>query len=79
MSWVLIAAFGLALWLLVAAFVLALCHAAGRADALAIAAASEQRIGFYSAESNVVDFCAFRAARRAVPASTSAAATVAGP
>jgi hypothetical protein len=83
MSWVLMAAFGLAAWLLVAAFVLGLCRAASRADELgSVRFASDRGLDSLASENNVVDLCAFRA-ERAGPSSvarpTSTASRAAGP
>jgi hypothetical protein len=60
MTWALIAAFGMVAWLSAATVIFGLCRAASRADGLG---ASGQRSVFVSGESNVVDLCAFRAAR----------------
>jgi hypothetical protein len=83
MSWVLMAAFGLAAWLLAVAFVLGLCRAASRADELGSAGfAFDRGSGSLSSESNVVDLSAFRATRTSAKRAacpTSAASRAAGP
>jgi biopolymer transport protein ExbB/TolQ len=62
MTWVLMAAFGLASWLSAAMLILGLCRAARRADELgSVGFASNQGSGALSSESNVVDLSAFGA------------------
>jgi hypothetical protein len=66
MTWVLVAAFGLAAWLLAVVFILGLCRAAAQADEVAsLRSASGHWSALLESESNVVDLCAFRAARGA--------------
>jgi hypothetical protein len=64
MIWAPIAAFGMAAWFSAAVVILGLCRAARRADKRgSVRPASDQRSVFVSGKSNVVDLCAFRAAR----------------
>jgi len=83
MTWVLIAAFGLAAWLSAAMLILGLCRAARRADELgSVGFASNQGSGALSSESNVVDLCAFGASRTGPTRAArpiSAASRAAGP